>query len=49
MMKKANSDTALLDVNLLQLFVLLYSTRSVTRAAEQLDLVDPRAGSTISS
>ncbi len=38
MLKKADSDTALLDVNLLQLFVLLYSTRSVTRAAEQLDL-----------
>ncbi len=41
MMKKADSDTALLDVNLLQLFVLLYSTRSVTRAAEQLDLAQP--------
>ena len=41
MMKKGDTNTALLDANLLQLFVLLYSTRSVTRAAEQLDLAQP--------
>jgi DNA-binding transcriptional LysR family regulator len=41
MMKKDDGSTRLLDVNLLQLFDLLYSTRSVTRAAEQLGLAQP--------
>ena len=39
-----NTDSApppLLDANLLQLFELIYSTRSVTRAAEQLGLAQP--------
>ncbi len=40
-MKKDASATVLLDVNLLRLFDLLYSTRSVTRAAEQLGLAQP--------
>lgn len=34
-------DSELLDVNLLRLFELLYGTRSVTRAAEQLGLAQP--------
>jgi DNA-binding transcriptional LysR family regulator len=41
MMNKEGSDTDLLDVNLLQLFDLLYTTRSVTRSAEQLGLAQP--------
>lgn len=41
MMKKGDTESTLLDVNLLQLFVLLYSTRSVTRAADKLDLAQP--------
>lgn len=40
-MKHGNTNSALLDVNLLRLFELLYSTRSVTRAAEQLGLAQP--------
>src|SRR5476649_953853 len=40
-MKIDEADRPLLDVNLLQLFDLLYSTRSVTRAAEQLGLAQP--------
>ena len=34
-------ETALIDVKLLRLFELLYSTRSVTRSAEQLGLTQP--------
>ena len=37
----APTTTPLPDVNLLQLFDLIYSTRSVTRAAEQLGLAQP--------
>lgn len=37
----ASADAALLDVKLLRLFDLLYSTRSVTRAAEQLGQCQP--------
>ena len=40
-MKKDIPPTALLDANLLQLFELIYDTRSVTRAAEQLGLAQP--------
>lgn len=40
-MKKDSASTELLEVNLLQLFVLLYTTRSVNRAAEQLGLAQP--------
>jgi DNA-binding transcriptional LysR family regulator len=40
-MKNSANTTTLLDVNLLQLFDRLYSTRSVTRVAEQLDLAQP--------
>jgi len=40
-MKKDISSAPLLDVNLLQLFELIYDTRSVTRAAEQLGLAQP--------
>ena len=41
MMKKELPPSALLDVNLLQLFELIYSSRSVTRAAEHLGLAQP--------
>ena len=41
MMKKELPPTTLLDVNLLQLFELIYSSRSVTRAAEHLGLAQP--------
>ncbi len=40
-MKKNFPDTPLLDSNLLQLFVVLYNTRSVTRSAEQLNMAQP--------
>ena len=40
-MKREESRASLLEANLLQLFDLLYSTRSVTRAAEQLGLAQP--------
>lgn len=40
-MKKEDSPAVLLDANLLQLFELIYDTRSVTRAAEQLGLAQP--------
>jgi len=40
-MKREESHAPLLEANLLQLFDLLYSTRSVTRAAEQLGLAQP--------
>lgn len=40
-MKKDMPPTPLLDANLLQLFELIYDTRSVTRAAEQLGLAQP--------
>ena len=40
-MKNNSSDPELLDVNLLRLFALLYSTRSVSRAAEQLGMAQP--------
>lgn len=40
-MKINEADRPLLDINLLQLFDLLYSARSVTRAAEQLGLAQP--------
>lgn len=38
---KTELETSLLDVNLLQLLVVLYGTRSVTRAAEQLNMAQP--------
>ena len=38
---KKSRDIPLLDVNLLQLFVLLYDTRSVSRSAERLDMAQP--------
>lgn len=38
---KTPPDAPLLDVNLLQLLVVLYSTRSVTKAAEQLNMAQP--------
>jgi len=41
MKKDAKSATALLDLKLLQLFDVLYTTRSVTRAADQLDQSQP--------
>lgn len=41
MMKHAPPPSELLDVNLLRLFELLYGSRSVTRAAEQLGLAQP--------
>jgi DNA-binding transcriptional LysR family regulator len=41
MAKNAKSATALLDLKLLQLFDVLYTTRSVTRAADQLDQSQP--------
>jgi DNA-binding transcriptional LysR family regulator len=41
MKKTANSATALLDLKLLQLFDVLYTTRSVTRAADILDQSQP--------
>jgi len=41
MTKKDLPPSALLDVNLLQLFELIYSSRSVTRAAEHLGLAQP--------
>ncbi len=41
MMKKDTASPELLDVNLLQLFDLIYSSRSVTRAAEHLGLAQP--------
>lgn len=40
-MKKDVPSAPLLDANLLQLFELIYDTRSVTRAAEQLGLAQP--------
>ena len=40
-MKKLATSAPLLDANLLQLFELIYDTRSVTRAAEQLGLAQP--------
>ena len=40
-MKKNTPSNLLLDVNQLQLFELIYDTRSVTRAAEQLGLAQP--------
>ena len=40
-MMKTGQETPLLDVNLLQLFVVLYNARSVTRAAEQLSMAQP--------
>jgi DNA-binding transcriptional LysR family regulator len=40
-MKKDTPSAPLLDANLLQLFELIYDTRSVTRAAEQLGLAQP--------
>ena len=40
-MKREENHAPLLEANLLQLFDLLYSTRSVTRAAEQLGLAQP--------
>ena len=40
-MKKDNADIPLLEVNLLRLFDLLYGLRSVTRAAEQLNMAQP--------
>lgn len=40
-MKPDEIEHPLLDANLLQLFDILYSTRSVTRAAEQLGLAQP--------
>lgn len=43
MMRTNASDTELLDPNLLKLFDLLYSTRNVTRSAEQLGLLQPTA------
>jgi len=41
MAKKAKSGTALVDLKLLQLFDVLYTTRSVTRAADLLDQSQP--------
>ena len=41
MIKKDVPSPELLDVNLLQLFELIYSSRSVTRAAEHLGLAQP--------
>ena len=41
MTKRANTDPALLDPKLLQMFDLLYSTQSVTRTAEQLGQGQP--------
>ena len=41
MTNKDSAPPPLLDANLLQLFELIYSTRSVTRAAEQLGLAQP--------
>ena len=41
MTKKDLPPSALLDVHLLQLFELIYSSRSVTRAAEHLGLAQP--------
>lgn len=40
-MKPITSSSSLLDVHLLQLFELIYDTRSVTRAAQQLGLAQP--------
>ncbi|MBS1228927.1 MAG: transcriptional regulator, LysR family [Proteobacteria bacterium] len=40
-MKREENHAPLLEASLLQLFDLLYSTRSVTRAAEQLGLAQP--------
>ena len=40
-MTSNESDSPLLEINLLQLFDLLYSTRNVTRVAEQLGLAQP--------
>lgn len=41
MKRESDSSSPLLDANLLQLFVVLYDTHGVTRAAEQLNMAQP--------